>query len=174
MGIALMGTGQASGDDRALQAAKRAIENPLLEDISIDGARGVLINITASSDFTIDEVSEASTFIQEAAHEDANIIWGTVIDDTLGEEMRVTVIATGIGAKQQEQAMPVPRVVNGGGGVSAASTGSDPFNVDHTNFKFYERDKGAGKPAPQRGRRGLLAGGGQDLEVPTFLRRQAD
>jgi cell division protein FtsZ len=172
MGVALMGTGQASGDDRAMQAAQRAINNPLLEDISIDGARGVLINITASSEVTIDEVSEASNFIQQAAHEDANIIWGTVIDDTLGEDMRVTVIATGIGNKREENQAPMPKVVNAGLG------GHDPFCVDHTNFKPFQRDKAAEKQPPQRlSRRPYLARGGaegEDLDTPTFLRRQTE
>ena len=80
-----------------MQAATKAVNNPLLEDVSIEGAHGVLVNITASEDMSIDEVSEASHFIQEAAHEDANIIWGSCIDNNMGEEMRVTVIATGIG-----------------------------------------------------------------------------
>ncbi|MEM7409275.1 MAG: cell division protein FtsZ [Myxococcota bacterium] len=97
MGVALMGTGVANGEDRAEEAARMAISSPLLEDLSIDGARGVLINITGSSDLSLFEVNEASTLIQEAAHEDANIIFGAVIDDEVPEgEMRVTVIATGL------------------------------------------------------------------------------
>ena len=97
MGVALMGTGVASGEERAEEAARMAISSPLLEDLSIDGARGVLINITGSSDLSLFEVNEASTLIQEAAHEDANIIFGAVIDDDVPEgEMRVTVIATGL------------------------------------------------------------------------------
>jgi cell division protein FtsZ len=97
MGVALMGTGSASGDDRAEEAARMAISSPLLEDLSIDGAHGVLINITGGTDLSLYEVNEASTLIQEAAHEDANIIFGAVIDDQMPEgEMRVTVIATGL------------------------------------------------------------------------------
>jgi cell division protein FtsZ len=97
MGVALMGTGVASGDERAEEAARAAISSPLLEDLSIDGAHGVLINITGGPDLTLFEVNEASTLIQEAAHEDANIIFGAVIDDSMPEgEMRVTVIATGL------------------------------------------------------------------------------
>ncbi len=170
MGVALMGTGQASGDDRALQAAQRAINNPLLEDITIDGARGVLINITASSDISIDEVSEASTFIQEAAHDEANIIWGTVIDDSLGDEMRVTVIATGIG-NQKEAQMQVPKVVNGG----LSMGGFDPSSIDHIDLPRYQRSNQGEKPAPPaKGRRGFGLRDSADLDVPTFLRRQAD
>jgi len=97
MGAALMGTGAASGEERATEAARMAISSPLLEDLSIDGAHGVLINITGGPDLSLFEVNEASTVIQEAAHEDANIIFGAVIDDTMpNEEMRVTVIATGL------------------------------------------------------------------------------
>ncbi len=97
MGVALMGTGVASGEDRAEEAARMAISSPLLEDLSIDGAHGVLINITGGPDLSLFEVNEASSLIQEAAHEDANIIFGAVVDDTLPEgEMRVTVIATGL------------------------------------------------------------------------------
>ncbi len=97
MGVALMGTGSATGEERAIEAARSAISSPLLEDLSIDGAHGVLINITGGEDLTLYEVNEASTLIQEAAHEDANIIFGAVIDDSIPEgEMRVTVIATGL------------------------------------------------------------------------------
>ncbi len=173
MGVALMGTGQASGDNRAMEAAQRAINNPLLEDITIEGARGVLINITASSDITIDEISEASTFIQEAAHEDCNIIWGTVIDDSMGEEMRVTVIATGIGNKQQEQMLP--KVVNGGGmPIHAGGGGFDPSNIDHIDLPRYQRSTAKEQAVPAKpAKRGFLRDMA-DLDVPTFLRRQAD
>ncbi|MDJ0849376.1 MAG: cell division protein FtsZ [Myxococcota bacterium] len=97
MGVALMGTGTAQGEDRAVEAARSAISSPLLEDLSIDGAHGVLINITGGADLTLYEVNEASTLIQEAAHEEANIIFGAVIDEDMPEgDMRVTVIATGL------------------------------------------------------------------------------
>src|SRR5215475_10193277 len=98
MGVALMGTGVACGEDRAVEAARAAISSPLLEDLSIDGAHGVLINITGGPDLSLYEVNEASTLIQEAAHAEANIIFGAVIDDGMPDgEMRVTVIATGLG-----------------------------------------------------------------------------
>jgi cell division protein FtsZ len=97
MGNALMGTGIGIGDSRAKDAAYAAISSPLLEDVSIDGARGVLINITGGTDMTLWEVNEASTLVQEAAHEDANIIFGAVIDESMKPgELRVTVIATGL------------------------------------------------------------------------------
>jgi cell division protein FtsZ len=118
MGVALMGTGVGTGEDRAVEASRAAISSPLLEDLSIDGARGVLINITGSSDLTLFEVNEASTLIQEAAHEEANIIFGAVIDERMPEgEMRVTVIATGLdgdrvrrGRDEGRRAMDAPNV----------------------------------------------------------------
>jgi cell division protein FtsZ len=104
MGQALMGTGIGRGENRARDAAQAAISSPLLEDLSIDGARGVLINITGGPDMTLYEVNEASTLIQEAAHEEANIIFGAVIDDALAEgELRVTVIATGLDGGRDER-----------------------------------------------------------------------
>lgn len=95
MGMALMGIGMATGGTRAEEAAKSAISSPLLEEVDIEGATGILINITGSSSMTLHEISEASTLIQEAAHEDANIIFGAVIDESMGDTLRVTVIATG-------------------------------------------------------------------------------
>ena len=95
MGMALMGTGVSSGEHRAVEAAQRAISSPLLEEASIDGAKGVLINITGGNDMTLFEVHEAASVIQEAADEEANIIFGTVIDPMLQDQIKVTVIATG-------------------------------------------------------------------------------
>jgi cell division protein FtsZ len=95
MGVALMGTGTAKGETRALVAARMAVESPLLEDVQIDGATGILINITGGANMTLVEVNQACSLIQEAAHEDANIIFGSVIDDDMGEDLKITVIATG-------------------------------------------------------------------------------
>ncbi len=95
MGMALMGTGVSQGEHRAVEAAQRAISSPLLEEASIEGAKGVLINITGGSDMTLFEVNEAASIIQEAADEDANIIFGTVIDPKLEDDIKITVIATG-------------------------------------------------------------------------------
>jgi cell division protein FtsZ len=94
-GRALMGSGKSGGKNRAIEAAKMAISSPLLEDVSIDGATGILINITGGADLGLHEVNEASSLIQQAAHEDANIIFGSVIDPNIGDEVRITVIATG-------------------------------------------------------------------------------
>jgi cell division protein FtsZ len=106
MGMAIMGAGSASGENRAVEAAQKAIASPLLEDISIHGARGVLINITGSPSMALHEVNEAATLIQEEAHDDANIIFGAVIDETMGDEIRITVIATGFGEAQPEVKKP--------------------------------------------------------------------
>src|SRR5436189_1947736 len=97
MGLAMMGTGVAEGQDRAMEAARRAISSPLLEGASVDGARGVIINVTGGPDLSLVEVSEASCIVQEAADEDANIIFGAVVDPTLKGKVKITVIATGFG-----------------------------------------------------------------------------
>jgi cell division protein FtsZ len=109
-GKALMGIGIASGENRATEAAEKAISHPLLEDISISGAKGVLMNITSSSDLTLDEMTEASDRIYQEVGEDAEIIWGQTFDETLGDEIRITVIATGIGAREPELAENMHRL----------------------------------------------------------------
>jgi len=118
MGLAMMGAASAAGENRAVEAAQRAISSPLLEDLSIKGARGLLINVTGGPDMSLYEVNEAASLIQEEAHEDANIIFGAVIDDQLNEEIRVTVIATGFGDMETRYA-PRPVVTS-------------PITVPHT------------------------------------------
>jgi cell division protein FtsZ len=108
MGRALMGTGIGSGKRRATEAAEMAISSPLLEDVSIEGATGILINITGGPDLTLHEVNEASSLIQQAAHEDANIIFGSVIDPNLSDEVRITVIATGVDHSAKAKPLPEP------------------------------------------------------------------
>ena len=105
MGDALMGTGVAEGPDRALLATKQAISSPLLDDVDISGARGVLVNITGGATMTLHEVSEATLLVQKAVGEDANIIFGAVIDDSLDAELRVTVIATGFGSERASMSL---------------------------------------------------------------------
>jgi cell division protein FtsZ len=102
-GLALMGTGVSSGTDRAVKAATQAISSPLLEDISIQGATGIIINITGSDTLTMHETNEAVSLIMEAADEDAEIIFGTVIDNDMGDEIKVTVVATGLGNKERKE-----------------------------------------------------------------------
>src|SRR3954471_17550824 len=101
MGRALMGSGRGSGDKRAIDAAQMAINSPLLEDISINGATGILVNITGGPDLTLAEVNEACSLVQEAADPDCNIIFGSVIDANMGDEVRITVIATGFQTRDQ-------------------------------------------------------------------------
>lgn len=107
MGMALMGTGAGTGEGRAIDAATKAISSPLLEDVSIKGATGILINITGGSDMTLHEISEASKIIQEEAHEEANILFGAVINEELMDEIRVTVIATGFNKPLAKIAKPI-------------------------------------------------------------------
>src|SRR5262245_1295307 len=106
MGVAMMGTGTSEGDGRAMQAAQRAISSPLLEDSSVHGARGVIINVTGGPDLSLVEVNEASCVIQEAAHEDANIIFGAVVDPQLSGKVKITVIATGFDRKSSGRTAP--------------------------------------------------------------------
>jgi len=103
MGMAIMGMGVSSGENRAVDAAQKAISSPLLEDISIQGAKGALINITGGMDLTLHEVGEAATLIQKETHEEANIIFGAVLDERMADELMVTVIATGLGEEEKKK-----------------------------------------------------------------------
>ncbi|MDO6731401.1 cell division protein FtsZ [Marinovum sp. 2_MG-2023] len=109
MGKAMMGTGEADGEDRAIQAAEKAIANPLLDEISLRGAKGVLINITGGTDLTLFELDEAANRIREEVDADANIIVGSTLDEAMGGQMRVSVVATGIDASDVQMDIPVPR-----------------------------------------------------------------
>lgn len=175
-GMALMGIGISSGENRGVEAAERAISHPLLEDISIAGARGVLMNITSASSLTMEEMTEASERIYSEVGEEAEIIWGAVIDDSLGDELRVTVIATGIGAG------PVSAVPER----HSEKTPRRSFReVKRPNIKevvdyeqpTYSRKKDDNKEEdddfPYRGRNGMEINK-DDLDIPTFLRRKAD
>ena len=162
MGLALMGTGIASGENRAVEAAQKAISSPLLEDNTIQGARGVLLNITGGSEMTLFEVNEASTLVQAEAHDDANIIFGTVIDDNMGDEMRITVIATGFDSKGRNK-QDIPSV---SGFVSYK-------REDLSTPAFIRKEKSADKPVVVK--MGMIDDiDNTDFEVPAFLRRQAD
>lgn len=161
MGLALMGTGIARGENRAVEAAQRAISSPLLEDNSIQGARGVLLNITGGPDMTLYEINEASSLIQAEAHEEANIIFGTVIDENMEDEVRITVIATGFDESGKKQVL------------SNVSHLSSFKKEDFSTPAFIRK----GKPGePQHIiRMGMIDDSEEsDFEVPTFLRKQAD
>ncbi len=162
MGMALMGTGTACGENRAVEAAQRAISSPLLEDNTIQGARGVLLSITGGPDMSLYEVNEASSLIQAEAHEDANIIFGTVIDENMSDEIRITVIATGFEDAMRKKQAPANVAHLGGFRKESLSTPT-----------FLRKEK-------MRGETGVLTMGVNDesdhvdIDIPTFLRRQAD
>ena len=156
MGMAMMGAAIASGENRAAEAAQKAISSPLLEEVAIKGARGVLINITGGPDLTLHEVNEAASLIQEEADEDANIIFGAVVDESMGDEVRITVIATGFGESTAARrgAAPAAR-----GGVAAGRGGGAARSR-----------RRARRPAdPPHGLREVDE---YELEVPTWQRRQ--
>ena len=133
-GMAIMGTGAAKGENRAVEAATMAISSPLLENIKIDGATGIIINVTGGSDLSLYEVNEASTLITEAAHEDAEIIFGAVIDDTLTDEIRVTVIATGFMDHEHKQVGPEALVqMQNFLNTQATTTMASPFPTTYIN-----------------------------------------
>jgi cell division protein FtsZ len=189
MGVAVMGTGVADGPERAVEAARRAVSSPLLEDASIEGARGVIINITGGPNMSIGEVNDASQIVHEAAHEDANIIFGAVVDPSLDSHMKITVIATGFGEGRESR---------------PGASGQTP--VDLQNYSSWYRqthdapagDAGAASPSIPVRRRAVIPvpqqaravvggspvqpaaedGGDPDdtspFDVPAFLRRQRD
>ena len=158
-GLALMGSGIATGESRALEAAQLAIASPLLDDIDIMGARGVLVNITAGASLTMHEIEEANVLIQEKAHEDARIISGVVIDESLGDELRVMVIATGFGSEANEKMnLSVVR----------------PENRDLPAYLRKDK-KTEGIDIRQAGASSVFSDPAEDeYDIPTFLRKQAD
>ncbi len=162
MGLALMGAGAASGENRAVEAAQKAISSPLLEDNSIQGARGVLLNITGGPDMTLYEINEASSLIQSEAHEDANIIFGTVVDESMHEEIRVTVIATGF-----------EDTTRGGKNLSPMSAMGGYKKENLSIPTFMRKDKSL--ETMNNIKMGMIDDNGDtDFEIPAFLRRQAD
>jgi len=199
MGMALMGTGVSSGEHRAVEAAQRAISSPLLEEASIEGAKGVLINVTGGPDMTLFEVHEAASIIQEAADEEANIIFGTVIDSRMKDEVKVTVIATGFDAATKG-------LLNARGEALSAQPGRTHAQPQQPSTPYRpfappkEKEIAAHheEPAPQIGaegeiydppffRRGFTrpdgSGGfgpmassdfGADLDIPTVIRNLSD
>jgi len=171
MGMALMGTGVARGEDRAMEAARGAISSPLLEETSIEGAKGVLINISGGRDLTLHEVAEAARIIQEAVDPDANIISGMVIDDTMEDEMKVTVIATGFGppgvatqpraAVRAEEPAEVPVI-------------AEPVEAERREeIPFFRKVLAHGQRDDSEGF-GPNWSGVDDFDVPTVLRRNMD
>lgn len=153
-GAALMAVGRASGEDRALKAAKQAISSELL-DVTIDGARGILFNVTGGPDMTLFEVNEAANIIKEMAHPDVNLIFGAVIDKAMGEELRITVIATGFdrpAASQPRQALGARRPAAAASSPPVRKPEPKPIEVnDDITGRVYDTD---------------------DLDIPAFLRKR--
>jgi len=172
-GMALMGIGISSGENRAVEAAEKAISHPLLEDIPIKGARGVLMNITATSDMEFEEVAEASEFIHSEVGEEAEIFWGTSVDDSLGDEMRVTVIATGIGTEPEIEKKKVEQPLRGKIRDITPEDLDKIVDYDEPTFIRQKRAVGESSGAYYRGTSGMIIND-NELDVPTFLRRKAD
>ncbi|MEO8195343.1 MAG: cell division protein FtsZ [Thermoanaerobaculia bacterium] len=193
MGMALMGTGIAKGENRALEASQRAISSPLLEETSIEGAKGVLINVSGGRDLTLHEVAEAARIIQGAVDPDANIITGMVIDESLDEEMKVTVIATGFryaGETPERAAAAMAMPLRPGASVApvgpryAASVGSsagsrppvaEPKRDEATSeVPFYRKVLAQGTRGDDPGGFGPNWSNVDDYDIPTVLRKQMD
>ena len=160
MGMAMMGSGKAQGEDRARTAAEAAISSPLLEDINLSGARGLLVNITAGRDLSIGEFDEVGNTVKEFASENATVVVGTVIDPEMSGEMRVTIVATGLGQATREETSRVKLVQAAGGA------------VDYRDF-----DRPTVMRNQQTEKKDISSAMEKDpdyLDIPAFLRRQAD
>jgi cell division protein FtsZ len=167
MGVSMMGTGASSGENRAREAAEAAINSPLLEDIDLSGAKGILVNITAGLSLTIGEFDEVGNTVRDFADEEATVVVGTVIDPELDDELRVTVVATGLGARRAMRGEePKMRLIN------TAAREEEGIAADYRDMD---------QPAYIRNRRAAAGGGAEQaaadldyLDIPAFLRRQAD
>ena len=163
MGMAMMGTGTATGVDRAREAAESAIRSPLLEDVNLQGARGILVNITAGENLSLGEFSEVGDAVEEFASDDATVVVGTVIDPNLDEEMRITVVATGLGSQHEKPTKVVDNTAN--------ETETDYRQLD----KPAVMRNGQGTERPSAMAQAVGAETDIDyLDIPAFLRRQAD
>ncbi len=161
-GFALMGTGVASGENRAVEAARRAINNPLLEEISLNGARSLLINITGGNDMKLHEVSEATNLVKEEVHDDANIIFGAVIDEKMKDEIKVTIIATRYEIKEEAQS---------------------PINIREYSSVFSRRDnpdiptflrREKVKEQLEKKKEPVIGFEDDEYDIPTFIRRRLE
>lgn len=177
MGTAIMGTGRASGENRASEAAQAAINSPLLEDLSISGAAGLLMNITGPPDMTMEEIDEASNYIKGEVDDNAEIFWGVVFDESMGEEIQITVIATGIEKDQYQKGVRLRDVTTEEAG--------DPWTVrangEALDIPTFQRAGEEPSPSmkseePNRGKRSIFkrAFNKDNLDYPTFLRAKAD
>ena len=163
MGMAMMGSGTAKGEDRAREAAEAAVASPLLEDIDLMGANGILVNVTAGMDMAIGEFEEVGNTVKEFASENATVVVGTVIDPDMRDELRVTVVATGLGMGTKPMPTDKPALVH-----VNKTTGSEDYDrptVLRNKNKAAQRAQAAG---------GNSAEDMDYLDIPAFLRRQAD
>ena len=163
MGMAMMGTGFASGEDRAREASESAIRSPLLEDVNLEGARGILVNIAAGENLSLGEFAEVGDTIEEFASDDATVVVGTVIDPNLDEEMRVTVVATGLGSHHER---PTKVVDN-----TETMATTDYRELDRPAIM---RNRENAEYASPMAKAGGLGADMDYLDIPAFLRRQAD
>ncbi|SEG70711.1 cell division protein FtsZ [Marinobacterium lutimaris] len=173
MGMAMMGTAVARGDNRAQEAAEAAIRSPLLEDIDLKGASGILVNIAAGEDLSLGEFTEVGNIVEEYASEDATIVVGTVIDPELGEDIKVTVVATGLD-RDAEQEIKVVHSKTGNGRKADGSLDLDQIELPTILRRQREEallDKPSERHSGEKGRDDSDYGA---LDIPTFLRRQAD
>jgi cell division protein FtsZ len=164
MGMAMMGTGSARGENRAREAAEAAIRSPLLDDINLQGARGILVNITAGLDLSLGEFSEVGDIVEEFASENATVVVGTVIDPDLDDELRVTVVATGLGSEGSDVPLKVVK--------TAATDNPDYRKLDRPTVmrnKSQEGSVASDARVPMGNEKDM-----EYLDIPAFLRRQAD
>ncbi|MDX1697495.1 MAG: cell division protein FtsZ, partial [Thiohalobacterales bacterium] len=163
MGMAMMGSGTSKGEDRAREAAEAAVASPLLEDIDLMGANGILVNVTAGLDMGIGEFEEVGNTVKEFASENATVVVGTVIDPDMRDELRVTVVATGLGS-QAPKSGEKPSLVH----VTRTGTGAENYDqptvIRKKNKAAQRAQSAAGNPAEDM----------DYLDIPAFLRRQAD
>ena len=198
MGLAMMGSGIGRGDERATEAAEMAIASPLLEDIDLAGARGILVNITAGMDMAIGEFEEVGNVVRQFAADDATVVVGTAIDESLEGELHVTVVATGLGQQAQTGRVAVQRAAaasgvrqqqatgtGGSGYIVGANSGKTPYvakppSYDNAGAGYQQKPVGVERKTAAGTARnsGIPAGSGGDqqdyLDIPAFLRRQAD
>lgn len=178
MGRAIMGTGMASGEGKTIMAIQSAISSPLLEEGSIEGARGVLVNITGGPDLSLHEINEASSIINENITEDALLIIGHVVDNDMEDEVKVTVIATGFEKERQQSSSGFdirPELLDMSGMSGSDEGNVTPIDGDNRNIPAFIRLKNQKREVPSRSEvKSSLSFRKDDLDVPAFLRRKAD
>ena len=172
-GMAMMGTGHATGEDRARVAAEMAVSSPLLEDINLAGAQGILVNITAGMDMAIGEFEEVGNTVKQFASEDATVVIGTVIEPDMQDELRVTVVATGLGRPAMRMVQPSPSIARTEPTMRVVSKRSAP-SQSAPDYSQLERPAIARKTAVGDGLMRSDVDSDDMLDIPAFLRRQAD